>query len=129
MHCEKLFSSEANHWRKKPTAPEPESAIRKRLVSLLKYYSDYFKLVSKESSYFLVSRVPLPFRYYQHAIGLRDMQPAFVNLFYNEDDAKKAYTILEQTINALTGKFDWNENFVVEYGLSLKKMANWLTEY
>ena len=125
----KLFSSEANHWRKKPTAPEPDLAIRKRLVNLLNYYSDYFKLVSKESSYFLVSRVPLPFRYYQHAIGLREMQPSFTNIFYNEDDAKKAYMILEQTINALANKFDWNENFVVEYGLSLKKMANWITDY
>ena len=57
------------------------------------------------------------------------MQPAFINLFYNDDDAKKAYTILEQTINALTNKFDRNENFVVEYSLFLEKMANWLTEY
>ena len=125
----KLFFSEANHWRKKPTAPEPESAIRKRLVALLNYYSDYFKLVSDESSYFLVSRVPLPFRYYQHAIGLREMPPAFVNLFHNEEDAKKAHAILGQTINALANRFEWDENFVVEYGLFLKKMANWLTEY
>ena len=91
---------------------------------MLLYYSDYFKLVSKESSYFLVPRVPLPFRYYQHGIGVRDtMYPSFVNVFYNEEDAKKAHEILATTVAQLQGQFEWDENFVVEYAKFFRRMT------
>lgn len=122
--AKKLLSPEANAWRKKPSGPEPESAIRKRLVALLNYYSDYLKLVSQESSYFLVPRVHLPFRYFQHAIGMKEkMPPGFINLFYNEEDAQKAYTILATTVSQLSNEFKWADNFVVEYALFFKRMT------
>jgi hypothetical protein len=122
--AQRLLSARANDWRKKATGPESESAIRKRLVSLLNYYSDYLKLVSKESSYFLVPRVHLPFRYFQHSIGMKEEMPAgFTNLFYNEEDARKAYEILAATVNQLSNEFQWAENFVVEYGLFFKRMT------
>jgi len=123
----KLFTPEMNEWRKKPSGPESEEALRKRLINMLLFYSDYLKLVSKESSYFLLSRVRLPFHYYQHAIGMREeMSAAFVNLFYDEDDAKKAYDLLQATIQLLKGRFQRDENFVVEYAQFFKRMAFYL---
>jgi hypothetical protein len=123
----KLFSPEANQWRVKPTSPESDAALRKRLVLLLNYYSDYLKLVSQEAEYFLIPRVHLPFRYYQHAIGLQEkMTPGFVNLFYNEEEAKKGVAILQNTLNQLSNEFEWGDNFVLEYAEFFKRMANWL---
>ena len=122
--AQQLLQPEANAWRKKPSATETELQIRQRLVSLLNFYSIYLQLVSKESSYFLIPRVHLPFRYFQHAIGLRDQMPqGFINLFYDEGDAAKAYTILGETISQLANQFKWDENFVVEYALFFKRMT------
>lgn len=120
----KLVAEETNQWRKKPARAETEAEIRKRLKSVLMYYSNYLKLVSQESSYFLIPRLHLPFRYFQHAIGMKEQMPAgFVNLFYNESDALKAYEILSQTVQKLSGQFEWAENFVVEYSLFFKKIT------
>jgi hypothetical protein len=125
--AQKLVSSEANQWRRKPAKPESDAEIRKRLKSVLMYYSIYLKLVSNESSYFLIPRIHLPFRYYQHAIGMREkITPGFINLFYNENDAKKAYEILSQTITRLSNEFEWADNFVVEYSLFFKKMTYYI---
>lgn len=120
----KLVTEEANQWRMKPAAPETEEAIRKRLISMLSYYSDYLKLVSKESSYFLVPRIPLPFRYYQHRLAVKDtIYPGFRNVFYNEDDAKKAHQLLASTVTQLQGQFEWDENFVLEYAKFFRRMT------
>jgi hypothetical protein len=125
--AQKLLAPQANEWRKKPGRPETEPEIRKRLVGLLNYYSNYLKLVSKESSYFLKSRIHLPFQYYQHALGMKkEMSPGFIHLFYDENDARKAYTILSQTVDRLAGQFEWGENFVVEYALFFKRMIYYI---
>ena len=103
--AKKLLSVEANEWRQKPTHPETDAEIRKRLTGLLNYYSNYLRLVSKESSYFLIPRIHLPFRYYQHAIGMREEMPAgFVNLFYDGNDARKAYQVLAEKITQLASE-------------------------
>ena len=123
-----LFLPESNAWRKPPSNPESEQAIKKRLIAMLNYYGNYFLLIGKESSYFSLARLPLPFQYYRHAIGMTPTVPqAFHQFFYNSEDSGKAYLILSQTLSAMTGEFDWGENFVVEYGSFLKKMAKWLS--
>ena len=123
----KLFSSEANAWRKKPLTPQTADAVKKRLGAMLSYYAGYFDLVGKSSAYFAPVRVPLPFRYYQHAIGLKTEMPvAFINLFYNEAEAATAYNLLEQALNLYKGDFSWGGNLVQEYSAFLKKLAAWL---
>ncbi|MGZ5287034.1 MAG: hypothetical protein ACXWB9_07615, partial [Flavisolibacter sp.] len=94
-----LFQPAANNWRNQPARPESEQEIRKRLSAMLEYYNEYFKLVSKESAYFLPVRVALPFSYYQHAIGVKDeISPLFSKVFYDSADAGKAYNILKETV-------------------------------
>lgn len=122
----KLFSPGANNWRRPPAAPEDRQAIRQRLVDMLDYYGIYFSLIGKEASYFLQSRLPLPFRYYQHAVGLVGMPLRFQQFFYNGEDAAKAYALLEQAHFALHGKFPQDENFVLEYGRFFRMLADWL---
>ena len=124
-----LFASAANNWRKKPATSESLAAIQKRLASMLNYYSDYFRLIGKESIYFSPARVPLPFHYYQHAMGMkRQMNPDFKRLFFNEQDAQQAYGLLEQALMARLNAFTRGDNFVTEYGLFLKKLAEWMDE-
>jgi len=127
--AQKLVSPGANEWRKKPLRSETESEIRRRLAGLLNYYSTYLKLVSQESSYFLKSRVHLPFQYYQHALGMKEQMPAgFINLFYDENDAQKGYAILSQTVSRLSKEFKWAENFVIEYALFFKRMTYYIVD-
>lgn len=122
----KLFEASSNNWRNKPGAPEPATVMRKRLAEILHYYAGYFTLISKEATYFIPARVPLPLRYYQHGLGLNaELSPDFNALFFNATDAKKAYIILQQAMRAIeipsTG-----DNYVIEYGQFLKKMGEWI---
>ncbi|GAA4728872.1 hypothetical protein [Flavisolibacter ginsenosidimutans] len=124
----KLFSSEANAWRKIPLSLQSIIAIKKRLAAMLNYYADYFDLVGKSSAYFAPGRVPLPFRYYQHGMGLKTEMPvAFVNLFYNEAEAATAYNLLAQALNLYKDDFSWGENLVQEYSAFFRKLAGWMS--
>ncbi|HYO22556.1 MAG TPA: hypothetical protein VER36_09125 [Flavisolibacter sp.] len=125
-----LFSTTANDWRRKPSAPETPAAMRKRLASMLDYYGEYFLLVSKEAIYFSPARVPLPFHYYQHAMGMKQQMNAdFKRLFFNEQDAQQAFILLEQAMTARTIAFPRGDNFVTEYGQFLKKLADWMNKH
>jgi hypothetical protein len=122
-----LFGAEANRWRTRPTAPESPAAIQKRLANILDFYGDYFQLISRESIYFSYVRVPLPFRYYQHAIGLHpQLRADFVRLFFNEENAAAAHRLLGQAIDA--NSFNRGGNFAAEYGAYLKKLARWMSK-
>lgn len=124
----RLFSAEANAWRQRPASPEPKKMLQKRLAAALAFYGDYFALVGKEATYFSLARVPLPLRFYQHAVVLAPQpSPAFTALFYNDADAATAYRLLEKSL-AATGDYPSAENYVAEYGLLLKKWAGRLAE-
>jgi hypothetical protein len=118
-----LFSPLQNNWRSQPAAPESEAVMRQRLAGILHYYAGYFALISKEATYFIPARVPLPLHFYQHGMGLNaELSPAFKALFYNDADAKKAYSILQQAMRK-TDLTSTGDNYVIEYGAFLKKMA------
>lgn len=103
--------------------------MKRRLAEMLTFYGNYFGLVSSQANYFLRGRVPMPFTYYQHAIGIRtDSLPAFENFFYNTEQASKANKILAQTVRKLRYDFPDDQNFGIEYGLFFKKMATKLSE-
>ncbi|MET0464184.1 MAG: hypothetical protein ABW007_13560 [Chitinophagaceae bacterium] len=123
-----LLSEKANWWRKKPAAAETDTAIKIRITRMLEYYSAYFTLVSEESSYFSMERVPLPFNYYQHAIGLKSFKkvsPAFLNMFYNEADGQRAYKMLESGMikRAKLKDYPSGKDYVIEYAMYMKKLA------
>ncbi|MCG2617230.1 hypothetical protein LZZ85_23240 [Terrimonas sp. NA20] len=123
-----LLGAKENWWRKKAPVPESDSAIKVRIRSMLEYYSAYFTLVSEESSYFSMERVMLPFNYYQHAVGLKSYKktsPAFLNVFYNESDAQRAYKILESGMikRAKLKDYPSGKDYVIEYAMYMKKLA------
>lgn len=113
-----LLKSEVNQWRLRSGRAETDVEIRKRIVSMLKYYSLYFKIVSVESIYFSPVRVFLPFSYYQHGVGLKEFNSMddFTICFFNKADAKRGYEILKEGFEKTMARdFPSGENFVIEY--------------
>jgi hypothetical protein len=120
-----LFKENTNTWRRKPGKPETDEEIKTRLSAMLKYYADYYELVSKESSYFIPSRIVMPFQFYQHAMGLtpfNDKTP-FGKLFYDSTQANTAYLYLDHTFDKLKSEFPSKENFVDEYAIFMGMMG------
>ena len=121
-----LFKNEMNQWRQKSSRTETDAEIRKRVVSMLKYYSLYFKILSVESSYFSPVRVFLPFSYYQHGIGLKEFNSRdyFTICFFNTANAKKGYEILKEGFEKTKDQdFPSGENFVIEYSKYFDMLA------
>lgn len=122
----KLFETSVNNWRQKPAKKQTESEIRMKMTAMLEYYSAYFKVVSVESIYFLSTRVFLPFTYYQHGVGLKSFDPGsdFANCFFDINDAKKGYDLLENVFGiANEEEFPSGMNFVIEYADFFGKLA------
>jgi len=120
-----LFEESENAWRKRPDQPESEKQMRQRLAEMLRYYSDYFKLVTKESSFFVTTRIILPFKFYQHAMGMKtfDEQNYFVQLFFNRQQAEQAWQYLKRCLTKLRNDFPSKENYVEEYAGFMEKMS------
>jgi hypothetical protein len=125
-----LFSDAANWWRHKPLKSESPVEIKKRLAAMLNYYSVYFKLVDKESTYFIGKRIILPFEYYQHSMGLSDFDPNshYANSFYNSQEAEKAYEYLQDLVSVLKNDFPSKKNYVEEYAAQMAAMAEKVTD-
>lgn len=121
----RLFTTRNNAWRRKASKPETDEEIKARLAEMLDYYSYYYQLIAKESIYFIKARVPLPFNYYQHAMGMRPLtgNSEFEKFFYDNEQARKAYEFLARAMAALKDKFPRGNNFVEEYGEFMGKMA------
>lgn len=120
-----LFSTKNNAWRKKPTAPEKVEEIEHRVIEMLQYYSRYYKLVAKESIYFIRNRVALPFNYYQHAMSLKpfDAQSDFSKLFYDASQAQMAHALLQMATVLAESDYPGGTNFVDEYAEFMKILA------
>lgn len=122
---EKLFAKDFNVWREKPTAVQTDEQIKEKLISMLNYYSLYWKLVSEEASYFVPARVMLPFRYYQDGMNLKffDAQSYFANCFYNEANAKTAYYYLVMADKKCEAAFPKEKTYTLEYSKYMKQLA------
>ena len=121
-----LFDDSNNEWRKKPGQPESEKQMRQRLSDMLRYYADYYKLVTKVSNFFVTTRVILPFKFYQHAMAMRpfDEKSFFVHLFFNEQQGELAWHHLKRTMTKLRNDFPSKKDYVAEYADFMEKMAN-----
>lgn len=111
-----LFKEQNNIWRQRPSKKETDREIKERLVAMLKYYSLYFKIVSKESIYFSPARVLLPFTYYQHGVGLTKYNNDFAECFFDPADADKGYQVIKEAFEiAKGGEYPSGNNYVIEY--------------
>jgi hypothetical protein len=121
-----LFDKDKNAWRKVPDHDETDMEMRERLSLMLRYYAVYFKLIADESSYFMPSRVMLPFSFYQHAIGMKtfDEKIKFVRLFHSTAQARIAYAMLDGAIERVKFDIPAKESYSEEYSLMLDMLAD-----
>ncbi|TMI69064.1 MAG: hypothetical protein E6H09_20825 [Bacteroidetes bacterium] len=122
----KLFNDAGNRWRIHPAHPETEAQIKQRLSDMLNYYSDYYSLVTKESSFFVTTRVFLPFKFYQHGMGIKpfDEQSYFARLFFDKVQAGQAWKYLKSMISALRHDFPRRDDYLQEYAAFMQTMAD-----
>jgi hypothetical protein len=126
----KLFDDENNEWRKRPNQPETEKQIKERLADMLHYYADYYMLVTDEANFFISSRVILPLKFYQHAIGMKpfDEGSSFVKLFFDKQQAEKAWQYLKLSITVLRNDFPRKKDYLQEYAAFMDQMADKIRE-
>lgn len=120
-----LFDKEKNTWRTPAARPESKEEIKQRLSAMFVYYSDYFKLVAKEASYFIGKRVMLPLKFYQHAMGTLPLEPGsdFAKLFFNREQSELAYDYVKRIVYRLGNQYPNKDNFVEEYAAFMKLVA------
>ena len=122
----KLFKQDNNGWRQKPAQKQTGDEIKTKVIAMLRYYGLYYKLVAKESIYFTSSRVALPFRYYQHGVGLKVFEPdhQFASCFFDTGDALKGYEFIQKGFRKIENDdFPSGENYVAEYARYFDMLA------
>jgi hypothetical protein len=125
MNSNSLFTDKRNTWRKRSTHPETGAELKQKLAMMLNYYSDYYELVNKEVSYFIPSRIMMPLKFYQHAMGVVPLDPEsdFAKFFYNKEQSEEAYGYLKKTVYKLGNLFPEEGDYVDEYAAYMKIVA------
>jgi hypothetical protein len=100
-----------NQWRLKPSEPEPDSLIKKRVTNCVKFFALFYRdnLLRNRSS-INFEGFPIIFRWYRGGIGLPDrdkVDSSWVNCFYDEEDAMKGYKFLRMLI--VDYEYEWPE--------------------
>lgn len=112
----------------KPAQAETDEQIKMRLKNALEFYSLYFHIINTDVQVnsFKPARIYLPISYYSNGIGLKPFSPDadWVYLFYNSQDAAKAYEHLNLALKKV-GVFPSHGNrFALEYAEVFKEMAD-----
>lgn len=120
-----IFDSKRNQWRVPPATPESDPAVRSRVVAMLEFYRDYFRLVEKKLDYFIPARIDLPMKFYAGGIGLTvfDSTGTFARYFHSADEAQSGYYLLDAALDAIQS-YPEDDNYVLGYANCLDMMAN-----
>jgi hypothetical protein len=93
-----LLHPSRNQWRQKPSSPESDVQIKKRVLDMVNYTIDYFETNEKKGQKtFEPPFLQNPFRFYSGGIGLtseKGLPEKWVATFYSREEALKAYKIL-----------------------------------
>jgi hypothetical protein len=100
-----------NQWRIKPTKPETDEAIKKRLLDCVSFYNKLLKdrVARASTSPAAFTGLPPVFNWYNGSItvtGKEKLMDKWVNCFYNKEQAFKAQAMLE---NIIGKKYKWDK--------------------
>jgi hypothetical protein len=106
------FYGSNNQWRIKPTKPETDEAIKKRLLDCVSFYNKLLKdrVARASTSPAAFTGLPPVFNWYNGSItvtGKEKLMDKWVNCFYNKEQAFKAQAMLE---NIIGKKYKWDKN-------------------
>jgi hypothetical protein len=112
------FHVSNNQWRIKPGKPESDSAIKFRTEQCVLFYAKFFADNAGRKAN-IISFVGLPscFKWYRGGVSVTakdKLQPKWLNCYYNNEQAYKAHSMVE---NIIGKKYKWN-----------KEEANWVKQ-
>ena len=123
------FYAGNNRWRKKSSRPETDAAIRKRLLDCIHFFILYYKdAIAKDSKTVSFYGLPCCLKFYGPGIFMQKktkLDPAWIDCFYDEGQAIKAYDIMDKIIEK---KYTWPRgsemNWVEKNAVVLEQMYN-----
>lgn len=122
-----LFDEGLNKWRQKPTEAEDDAAIKNRLKESLHYYSAYFaNIKGNKIPVFNPEKMLCPIKFYNGGIGRKRFKENdnWTQVYFDNKDAQKAHTILGNAFDNIKGYPDEAGDYVAEYIIALKLVAN-----
>ena len=122
-----LFDAAINKWRQKPTQAEDDDAIKNRLRELLHYYAAYFaNIKGNKIPVFNPEKMLCPIKFYNGGIGRKRFKEFdnWTQVFFDNKDAKKAHTMLGNAFDNISGYPDKAGDYVAEYIIALKLVAD-----
>lgn len=100
-----LCSPERNWWRIKPEQKESHQQIEQRTVAHLDYMIDYFEIIEDSRvRTFNTKYLNIPFLLYRNSMKLPQisrMPESWKNLYYDDEDAGYAYTLLQDALHRI----------------------------
>ena len=105
------FYGDNNKWRIKPSKAETDSAIKLRVQQCILFYAKFMTDNVKRTDN-RISFIGLPscFKWYSGGISIMSkekLEEKWINCFYNEAQAMKAHTMLD---NIISKKYKWDKD-------------------
>ena len=122
-----LFDPALNKWRQKPTQAEDEAAIKNRLKESIYYYAGYFANVKgNKIPVFNPEKMLCPIKFYNGGIGRKRFKENdnWTAVFFDNKDAQKAHDMLGHAFDNIKGYPDKGGDYVAEYIVALKMVAD-----
>jgi hypothetical protein len=122
-----LFNPAINKWRQKPLQSEDDAAIKNRLKESLYYYSAYFaNIKGNKIPVFNIEKILCPIKFYSGGIGRKRFKENdnWTQVFFDNKDAQKAHTMLGNAFDNIKGYPDKGGDYVAEYIVALKLVAD-----
>lgn len=122
-----LFDPALNKWRQKPIQAEDDAAIKNRLKESIYYYAGYFANVKgNKIPVFNPEKMLCPIKFYNGGIGRRRFKENdnWTKVFFDSKDAQKAHTMLGNAFDNIKGYPDKGGDYVAEYIIALKMVAD-----
>jgi hypothetical protein len=108
------FSINNNQWRIKAAQKENDTLLMKRIVNHVKYWEAYFTWAFDNNLKSVdVRSTATPIKIYGNGLTLKkfkDLPRAWIDLFYDEEDCKRANDLFETKIKAMTIAWPQTDN-------------------
>lgn len=122
-----IFSPALNKWRERSSHAETDIEIKTRLKQVLNYYSAYFAtLSSNQIPFFNINKIACPILFYSGGIGLKKfhISDEWTKMFFDNRDAEKAHAMLNKAFSYIHNYPDKGGDYVAEYIIALKMVAD-----
>jgi hypothetical protein len=120
------FHMSNNQWRVRPYSKETDDQVKQRLKDNLHFFILFYRdAIAKNSKHVSFWGLPSCLKWYAGGIYLvkkEELNPVWIECFYNKDQAMKAYAIMDEVMNK---KYSWpkdQRNWVQKNATVLQQM-------